>query len=584
MENVNTYNNLKIKEEQVIISMTSFPAAIGFAIQAIKSLLKGSVLPDKLVLYLTLSMFGVKGVPEELSELEETNPIFEIHNHEQDLRSYRKLIPALSEYPNAIIVTVDDDVKYGKHMLRDLLKWHKRMPETIIAHRVKRIDIDAPYKRWKKYRWYNFLHRRLRPSLLNLQTGVGGTLYPPHILKEEMMDVDQFKKFAPTVDDIWFWAAAVANNVPIMPVPFGNNKLKDLGKPKSVSLKTTNFKSGKDVNYSAFLQILKEYPKILKNIGVQNVIVTSDIDLVYLWVDGNDPFWKEKYNICKDKTDSEEESHCSGRYANYDEIKYSLRSIEKYAPWIRKIFIVTDSQVPKWLDTSNPKIKIVDHKEIMPADALPCFNSTIIEHHLHKIPGLSEKFLYANDDMLLNRPVVPSDFFASDGLPIIRMNWHLFRKQNICFKSKILNKKLPNYKDTLHKTALLVEKRYGKYISSRTHHNIDAQLISIYERVNQVFKNEIKASLKNHFRSSSDIQRNIYAYVALMEKRGHLRYVGQRTSFRFFIDNSKKYKKFKKYNPTFFCMNDSEFAMDSDRQRAADFLEKRFPEKSEFEK
>ena len=92
--------------------------------------------------------------------------------------------------------------------------------------------------------------------------------------------------------------------------------------------------------------------------------------------------------------------------------KYSLRSVEMYAPWIRKIFIVTDNQVPKWLDTSNPKIRIVDHKEILPEVSLPCFNSRLIEHFLYKIPGLSEHFLYANDDMFINRPVTPATFFC----------------------------------------------------------------------------------------------------------------------------------------------------------------------------
>ena len=82
------------------------------------------------------------------------------------------------------------------------------------------------------------------------------------------------------------------------------------------------------------------------------------------------------------------------RYANNDELKYSLRSIAMYAPWVRKVFIVTDNQVPAWLDTSNPKVRIVDHAEIMPAESLPCFNSSLIEHFLYKIPGLSEHFLY----------------------------------------------------------------------------------------------------------------------------------------------------------------------------------------------
>ena len=100
-----------------------------------------------------------------------------------------------------------------------------------------------------------------------------------------------------------------------------------------------------------------------------------DIDLVYLWVNGNDPKWIAKRDACIGKPTDKQEN-CAGRYADSGELKYSLRSVEKYAPWIRKIFIVTDDQVPEWLDTSNPKVHVVDHKEIMPEESLPCFNST----------------------------------------------------------------------------------------------------------------------------------------------------------------------------------------------------------------
>ena len=107
-----------------------------------------------------------------------------------------------------------------------------------------------------------------------------------------------------------------------------------------------------------------------------------EIDLVYLWVNGSDPVWQEKRNNFIGKTEETSSTTCEGRYADNDELKYSLRSVDMYAPWIRKIFIITDNQIPKWLDTSNPKIKIVDHKEIMPSPSLPCFNSSVIEHFI----------------------------------------------------------------------------------------------------------------------------------------------------------------------------------------------------------
>lgn len=309
-----------------------------------------------------------------------------------------------------------------------------------------------------------------------------------------------------------------------------------------------------------------------------------DIDLVYLWVNGNDPQWLAKRNACIGKTEEKSAVNCDGRYADNDELKYSLRSIEKYAPWIRRIFIVTDNQVPVWLDTSNARVRIVDHKEIMPDVCLPCFNSAVIEHFLYKIPGLAEHFIYANDDMFINKSVTPETFFGKDGLPIVRFNRRPFRKWTLLFKEKVQGKRLSNYVQTIRNSAELVEKKYGKYYGGKTHHNIDAYLRSDYEHAAKVFEDEIRTTLPNHVRSENDIQRNIYSYVALAEKRAHLHYVTQRTSFRLHIQNESHYGKLERYNPILFCMNDSQYAKDCDRKRAAAFLDKRFPEKSQYEK
>lgn len=252
--------------EQVVVSMTSFPAAIPYAVGAVRSILQGSVLPDKLVLYLTFAQFGEAGIPQELLELAERNPIFELRNYDRDIRSYRKLIPALADFPDAVIVTVDDDVAYHRHMLRDLLALHAELPNAVLAHRAKRIRLGRPYRRWSKYRWYDFLGRRIHRSFATLQTGVGGVLYPPHALRPDMLDVELFTAIAPTTDDIWFWAAAVANDVPVVPVPFGRNKPRGLDKPGELSLKKTNFKGATDRNAAALQAILERYPEIEKRI------------------------------------------------------------------------------------------------------------------------------------------------------------------------------------------------------------------------------------------------------------------------------------------------------------------------------
>lgn len=257
----------KIGKRQVVVSMTSFPEAIPYAVQAIHSILNGSVLPDKLILYLTFSQFSESGIPESLRALSEKSSIFEIRNYDRDIRSYRKLIPALADFPEAIIVTVDDDVLYHRHMLRDLLDLHSQVPDAVLAHRAKRIKVGSPYRSWKKYRWYDFLFKKIHKSPINLQTGVGGVLYPPHSLKDEMLDVELFSKIAPSTDDIWFWAAAVANGFFVVPVPFGRNKPCGLNKPRELSLKTTNFKGSTDRNASTLNAIIECYPEIKKRIN-----------------------------------------------------------------------------------------------------------------------------------------------------------------------------------------------------------------------------------------------------------------------------------------------------------------------------
>ncbi len=259
--------NTHTGEQQVVVSMTSFPKAIPYAEKAIRSLLNGSVLPDQLVLYLTFSQFEGGRIPDSLIRLSLENPVFEIRNYDRDIRSYRKLIPALNDFPEAVIVTVDDDVAYHRHMLRDLLALHSLIPDAVLAHRAKRIILGKPYRDWKKFRWYDFLFKRIHRSFTTLQTGVGGVLYPPHSLRQDMLDVELFTAIAPSTDDIWFWAAAVANGLPVIPVPFGRNKPRGLDKPKALSLKAVNFKGKEDRNSAALNAILKHYPEITKRLN-----------------------------------------------------------------------------------------------------------------------------------------------------------------------------------------------------------------------------------------------------------------------------------------------------------------------------
>ena len=312
---------------------------------------------------------------------------------------------------------------------------------------------------------------------------------------------------------------------------------------------------------------------------------TPSIDLVYLWVDGNDPKWQAKRNAFFGRKVENSSSNFNGRYVNNDELKFSLRSVERYAPWIRKVFIVTDNQKPKWLDISNPKIQIIDQNDILPDKSLPCFNSNVLEHFLYKIPNLSEHFLLSNDDMFFNKTVLPTTFFAKDGFPIIRLNRKPFRRFRWFLREQIFRKPHKLYSKALFNAAELVKHKFGVFYNGLPHHNLDSYLKSECLRVAEhIFKNEIDLTKMNHFRSANDIQRIVYSYVALAEKRGHLQYVSSKESLHVHIQKDRHYEKLKKFNPTFFCMNDTEYADDNDRMKLKMWLSTRFPEKSKFEK
>ena len=310
----------------------------------------------------------------------------------------------------------------------------------------------------------------------------------------------------------------------------------------------------------------------------------NDIDLIYLWVDGSDAEWlAKKYKFLGKKTDFNIEATTKARTTDNNELKYSLRSAEKYALWIRKIFIVTDEQQPKWLNLQNEKVQLVDIREIIPPEALPCYNSVIIEHFFYKIPGLSERFLYANDDMFFNAKVDPYFFFNSEGMPIVRLQ-RAFMGKFINKSRKFLNIHTNMYRKTIDKAAGLVEGKFGKYYSGTPHHNIDSYLKSDYREVVEVdFREEIMATITHHLRSENDIQRIIYLYYALAKERGVLRYVDRSESCRIRLHKPDFMYFIDKYNPTLFCLNDTHKASDRDRGRIKPFLEALFPEKSSFE-
>jgi hypothetical protein len=146
----------------------------------------------------------------------------------------------------------------------------------------------------------------------------------------------------------------------------------------------------------------------------------NPIDIVYLWVNGKDDEWRakrEKHARVLAAADHDSVAifgNVEGRYRDNDELRFSLRALEKFFPQHGHIYIVTDGQVPDWFQASN-HITLVDHHQLIPHSALPTFDSGNIESYIHHIPGLSERYFYLNDDVFFGAPVCLDDWFYEDG-------------------------------------------------------------------------------------------------------------------------------------------------------------------------
>lgn len=323
--------------------------------------------------------------------------------------------------------------------------------------------------------------------------------------------------------------------------------------------------------------------------------ISFPIDLVYLWVDDNDPIWKKKRDsFLAEKINKSTEVAGDARWRNNDELKYSLRSVEKFAPWINHIYIITDQQIPSWLNTKHPKISIVDHKDILPKQALPIFNSQAIESCIHKIPNLSEHFILGNDDLLFVKPTTPNIFFNEKGNAIVRMK-HFSRKKA----------QKGNYHRTIKRMQDLIFEKFGKMIPLAPHHSFDAYLKSDYEFcVTNYYKEKWKETAFQRFRSEDDMQRCFVSYYMIVIGHAVLRKVGRYNridglwnkikaflTHRYANDsrcidlNISDYNAaMKKYNPIMICMNDNQNTTESHREKLVPFLKHLFPQPSSFEK
>jgi hypothetical protein len=311
------------------------------------------------------------------------------------------------------------------------------------------------------------------------------------------------------------------------------------------------------------------------------------IDVVYTWVDGNDPAWLARKAAVEPATEiadlNSSATHVS-RFHSRDELRYSLRSVAMYASWVRKIYIVTDQQVPPWLNTDHPKIEVVDHSQIFQdPSVLPVFNSHAIESQLHHIEGLSDHYLYLNDDVFFGRPVVPDLFFHGNGV------------SKFFLSTATLDIDPPSSQDLPVMSAAkrnreLIEKRFGATVIQKFKHTPHPQLRSVLEELEKNYPDEFARVSASRFRHPDDLSitsalHHYYGYGLGRAMPGTIRYVYwdiARPDIRRRLSNLLRTR-----DADTVCLNDHESSPERIEQQHGmlmNFFERYFPIPSPFER
>lgn len=142
--------------------------------------------------------------------------------------------------------------------------------------------------------------------------------------------------------------------------------------------------------------------------------MNGPIDIIIPWVDGADPRWQAEKRKYMESDAADAQANSAIRYQNWDNLQYLFRGIEKFMPWFHRVFLVTWGHLPPFLDTKNPKLRVVNHRDYIPAEYLPTFNSNTIEMNYHRIPELSENYILFNDDMFPLQPIEATYYFRND--------------------------------------------------------------------------------------------------------------------------------------------------------------------------
>jgi hypothetical protein len=259
------------KTRQYIVSLTSYDKRLqSTAPIAIASILHGNILPDKIILWAAKRERAIISQNNDLRLLQEKG--LEIIFC-KDLKSYKKLIPALKKFPNDYIITADDDLLYPKNWLEQIIENHKMHPNKIICHRVHGIKVDSksnllPYRDWD---WCIEPGEQEQEKIF--PTGGAGTLYPPRCLHKNVFKKDLFTKLAPQADDIWFWAMALINRkffgtkCPYIVIKNGySNSIIDIGMQSDALQKHNVVNGGNDLQLKAVIENYPQIAEIIKRI------------------------------------------------------------------------------------------------------------------------------------------------------------------------------------------------------------------------------------------------------------------------------------------------------------------------------
>ncbi len=325
------------------------------------------------------------------------------------------------------------------------------------------------------------------------------------------------------------------------------------------------------------------------------------VDFVVLWVDGDDPAWREEFLKARQKAGRDADGAVI-RYRDWATLRYWFRGVERFAPWVRKIHFITWGHLPDWLDTSHPKLHIVRHEEYLPEAYRPTFNSNTLELNLHRIEGLAEQFVLFNDDTFLTSACAESDFFRR-GLPcdMARLSpvqassvghtiYNNLRLINALHPRKSLNRHLlkwlsPRYGvGPLLKTLSLMP--WSFFPGFYDHHLPQPYLKSQFHRAWERWGEELDRSCHNTLRELTDLSHWLIRYDGLC--RGEFSPRNFRDSRLMNLDDqglASACCAVSEGRYRLLCLNDSECVGDFERSKAQlqTAFEALLPERSSYE-